>query len=99
MSIRNVLLCILAASAITSTPIAVEIGSCPGLRKLIEEADAIVILRIDRNVDTESPESRITFYTTHDCYIYQSLKGYLLPGQTVRLRLMVTQGSLFGTPW
>ena len=99
MSIRNVLLCILVACSITSTAIAVEIGSFPGLRKLIDEADAIVILRIDRNVDTESPESRITFYTTHDCYIYQSLKGNLLTGQTVRLRLLVTQGSLSGTPW
>jgi hypothetical protein len=48
------------------------IGDFPGLKKLIELADAIVILRIDEHLSgIHSP----TGYSTHKCTIYQSLKG------------------------
>jgi len=49
---------------------AVPIGYYPGLEKLINTADAIVILRIDCHLtDFASP----TGYSTHECYIYQTL--------------------------
>ena len=74
---------------------AVLIGFFPGLDKLIERADAIVILRVDRHVtDFGSP----TLYSTHDCYIYQTLKGNIPPNKTIRLQLMDTRTS-FVTPY
>ena len=81
---------ILAAYAILITTIAnaVTIGYFPGLEPLIEEADAIVILRVDQNLsDFNSP----TLYSTHDCYIYQTLKGDIPPNTTVRFQLMDTR--------
>lgn len=69
---------------------AVPIGYFPGLDELIEKADAIVILRVDRQVtDFGSP----TLYSTQDCYIYQTLKGEIPTSKTVRLQLMDTRGS------
>ncbi|MHC5146900.1 MAG: hypothetical protein ACYSOK_07395 [Planctomycetota bacterium] len=57
---------------ISSTANAIMIGDFPGLKKLIELADAIVILRIDEHLSgIHSP----TGYSTHKCTIYQSLKG------------------------
>ncbi len=74
---------------------AVEIGFFPGLDELIKKADAIVILRVDRNVtDFGSP----TLYSTHDCYIYQTLKGKIPTNKIIRLQLMDTRTSLV-TPY
>jgi hypothetical protein len=90
---------VLCASAAVAT--ANLIGWFPGLKKLIEESDAIVILRVDRHVNTDSFEPSPIIgvpYTTHDCYIYQTLKGDLLSGKNVRLRLMDTRVS-FVTPY
>ena len=73
---------------------AVQIGNYPGLRKLIESADAIVILRIDRHLsDFGSP----TLYSTHECYIYQTIKGDIQANARMNLRLMDTETS-FATP-
>jgi hypothetical protein len=72
----------------------VIIGYFPGLDKLIEEADAIVILRVDKqDTDFGSP----TLYSTHDCYVYQTLKGDIPVNTNVRFRLMDTRAQ-FVTP-
>lgn len=69
---------------------AVMIGFFPGLEELIKKADAIVILRIDRHItDFNSP----TLYSTHDCYIYQTLKGTIPTNTVIRLQLMDTRTS------
>ena len=74
---------------------AVPIGYCPGLDKLIDAADAIVVLRIDRHLsDFNSP----TFYSTHECYIYRTIKGDIRENASIRLQLMNTEGS-FATPY
>ena len=74
---------------------AVPIGHCPGLKKLIKSADAIVILRIDRHL---SGFSSPTFYSTHECYIYQSIKGDIPENTRIKLQLMNTEAS-FATPY
>ncbi|MHC4460986.1 MAG: hypothetical protein ACYS6W_10905 [Planctomycetota bacterium] len=74
---------------------AVVIGYYPGLEKLIEQADAIVILRIDRHLTGfGSP----TFYSTHECYIYQTLKGDIKKNTRINLQLMDTEAG-FATPY
>jgi len=74
---------------------AVPIGYYPGLERLIEQADAIVILRIDRHLSGfDSP----TFYSTHECYIYQTLKGGIKNNSSINLRLMDTEAN-FVTPY
>lgn len=74
---------------------AVVIGFFPGLDELIQKADAIVILRVDRNV---TDFGSATGYSTHDCYVYQTLKGDIPTGKTVRLQLMDTR-TAFVTPY
>lgn len=74
---------------------AVLIGNFPGLEEMIAKADAVVILRVDRHVDTQSNPTR---YTTHDCFIYQTLKGEVSAGKRIQLRLMDTRSS-FVTPY
>lgn len=74
---------------------AVEIGFFPGLDELITKADAIVILRVDHHVDLRSST---TLYTTHDCYVYQMLKGRIPTNKRIRLQLMDTRTS-FATPF
>jgi len=61
------------------------IGEFPGLDKLIKEADAIVILRIDHS---DGDFGGIELYSTHDCFIYQSLKGDIPTKKRIRLKLM-----------
>ena len=61
------------------------IGKFPGLDKLIKEADAIVILRIDQS---DGDFGGRELYSTHDCYIYQSLKGDIPTKKRIRLKLM-----------
>jgi hypothetical protein len=78
-----------------STAHAVLIGFFPGLDELIEKADAIVILRVDHHVDVRYSE---TLYTTHDCYVYQTLKGDIPTHKRILLRLMDTRTS-FATPF
>jgi len=74
---------------------AVPIGHYPGLKKLIESADAIVILRIDRHL---SGFGSPTFYSTHECYIYQTIKGDIQANTRMNLQLMNTEAS-FATPY
>ena len=82
---------VLAASLAHGVPI----GFFPGLDQLIERTDAIVILRVDRHVtDFGSP----TLYSTHDCFIYQTLKGDIPTNETIRLQFMDTRTS-FATPY
>lgn len=85
----------LAAACWSSAAHAVLIGFFPGLDELIRKADAIVVLRVDRSLgDFESP----TLYSTHDCYIYQTLKGDIATGKRIRLRLMDTS-TAFVSPY
>jgi hypothetical protein len=74
---------------------AVLIGFFPGLDELIQKADAIVILRIERHV-TDPGNSRLD--ATCDCYIYQTLKGDIPANTTVPLDLIDTR-SAFVTPF
>lgn len=56
----------------------------PKILDLIKYSDAIVILRIDDNIaGIGAPD----FYSTHLCYIYQTLKGNIPEGQRIILRL------------
>lgn len=92
---RKYISAIVVVIALVFTAQAVMIGFFPGLDELIEKADAIVILRVDRHVtDFGSP----TLYSTHDCYIYQTLKGKIPANKTIRLQLMDTRTS-FVTPY
>jgi hypothetical protein len=74
---------------------AVAIGDFPGLRKLIERADAIVILRVDDHINYQPGP---TLYTTHSCFIYQTLKGDIPKETRIPLQLMDTR-SEFVTPF
>jgi hypothetical protein len=73
----------------------VMIADFPGLDELIKKADAIVILRVEKQLtDLWSP----TLYTTYECYIYQTLKGDIPAGKRVCLQLMNARTS-FVTPY
>ncbi len=74
---------------------AVRIGYYPGLNKLIDSADAIVILRIDRHLTGFSSP---TLYSTHECFIDQTIKGDIPKNTQINLRLMNIGGS-FATPY
>lgn len=87
---------IVAVMLCTATAQAVLIRKFPGLESLIDESDAIIVLRVDRHVDFSSMGD--AYYSTHDCYVYQTLKGDIPANRTVRLRLMDTTGS-FANPF
>lgn len=92
---KSIVIAVVAVMLVSALAYAVMIGFFPGLDKLINKADAIVILRVDRHVtDFGSP----TLYSTHDCYIYQTLKGDIPTNKTIRLQLMDTRTS-FVTPY
>jgi hypothetical protein len=84
------LLVVISLLLVVPTARAVMIGFFPGLDKLIEQADAIVILRIETHEgDILDP----TLYSTHNCYIYQSLKGDIPINKRITLRLMDTRSE------
>lgn len=57
----------------------------PRIEALIEQSDAIVILRIDTVCPGfGSPD----FYSTHNCFIYKTLKGNIPINTRVTIRLM-----------
>ena len=68
----------------------VVIGNFDSLDKLIDRADAIAVVRIDSHINNQSNPS---LYTTHRCYVYQTLKGEVPVGKTIPLRLIDTTGS------
>ena len=68
------------------------IGEFPGLSKLVSEADAIIILRVDKS---DGDFGGIDLYSTHDCYVYQTLKGAIPSNKTIRLKLMDARSSSF----
>ncbi|MEX1232029.1 MAG: hypothetical protein WEB58_17425 [Planctomycetaceae bacterium] len=78
----------LAVVLVASLAHAVVIGFFPGLDELIQKADAIVILRVDRHVTDFGSR---TLYSTHDCYVYQTLKGDIPTNKAIRLQLMDTR--------
>lgn len=61
------------------------IGPFPGLEALIDQADAIVILRVD---ETGGDSFASDPYTIHRCFIYQCLKGDIASNSWIPLRLM-----------
>lgn len=92
---KSILITVVAIMLVLATAHAVSIGFFPGLDELIEKSDAIIVLRVDRHLtDFGSP----TLYSTHDCYIYQTLKGNIPTNKTTRLQLMDTRTS-FVTPY
>lgn len=92
---KLIVIAIVAITLVCALAHAVNIGFFRGLDELIEKADAIVILRVDRHLtDFGSP----TLYSTHDCYIYQTLKGDIPKNKIIRLQLMDTRSS-FVTPY
>jgi len=83
---------LLSSLTIHAVPIG---GPAPKLKKLIDLADAIVILRIDQHLsDFGSP----SFYSIHKCFIYQTIKGNIPKNIRIKLQLMNTKGS-FATPY
>ena len=93
---KNIVALAVLGILFTGSPaVAVLIGNFPGFDELVAKADAVVILRVDHHVDVQSSP---TLYTTHDCYICQTLKGDVPSGETVRLQLMDTRTS-FVTPY
>ena len=92
---RRITAILMTLALVVSAAHAVMIGFFPGLEELIRKADAIVILRVDHHVDEDRNS---TLYTTHDCFIYQTLKGDIPAGSRVRLSLMDTRTS-FVTPY
>ena len=84
-----------AVLILPSTAMAVRIGPFPGVGTAIQKADAVVILSVRDHIDTRPNPS---LYTTHECYIYQTLKGDIPAGKRIRLRLMDTRTS-FVTPY
>jgi len=95
MKKEYILTVVLVGLVIAMPAYAVPIGNYPGLQELINRADAIVILRIDQHLtDFQSP----TLYSTHECYIYQTIKGNIPKNTRINLQLMDTETS-FATPY
>jgi hypothetical protein len=87
---KTIVIAVVAIMLMSVLAYAVRIGFFPGLDELVEKVDAIVILRVDKHVsDFGSP----THYSTHDCYVYQTLKGDIPANKTIRLQLMDTRTS------
>src|SRR4051812_6536518 len=80
---------------ITAPASGAPIGNFPGLEALVDKADAIVILRIDRHLQ---PNVDPNLLSTHECFIYQTLKGDIPKETKITLRLMDTRTS-FASPF
>jgi hypothetical protein len=88
-------LLLLACVAFAPVPAhAIIIADFKSLDDLIGMADAIVVVRIDKNID---PSLGPDLGTTHECYIYATLKGDIKPADRVPMRLMDTSES--GSPY
>jgi hypothetical protein len=74
---------------------AIIIADFKSLDHLIDNADAIAVVRIEKNID---PNMGPDLGTTHECYIYATLKGDPKPADRVPMRLMDTRGS-FVSPY
>lgn len=86
---RNFSLILFAAVVLCPTMVNAEIiGDYPGLKQLIDKSDAIVILRIE---SVENCFPSVTLYSTHNCLIYQTLKGDIKVGDRIMLQLMNTR--------
>ena len=86
------LLALFAATVSLAVP---QGGPPPELTNLIDMADAIVILRLDKHLsDFGSP----TGYSTHQCHVYQTLKGDIPKGSTATFQLYDTKGD-WTTPY
>ena len=87
---KCIVIAVVAVMLVSALAYAVEISFFPGLDELINKADAIVILRVHRHV---TDVSSATLHSTHDCYIYHTLKGDIPANKTIRLQLMDTRIS------
>jgi hypothetical protein len=88
--VKNLTLVSASLIAMVCSAQAVMIAPFPGLPKMIEEAYAIAIIRVDEHLKA-SPGSDLR--TTHRCYVYQSLKGNLPKSERVVLSLIDTRTS------
>lgn len=91
----RILFLVTIALALPAPILAEPIGAFPGVESLIEKSDAIVILRVERQVQ---PDPGPDLLSTHECYINQSLKGSIPKNQKITLRLMDPQ-HLATTPF
>jgi hypothetical protein len=87
--VRTLFAAALALALAPSAP-AELVGAFPGVESLIAKADAIVILRVDRQVRSES-DSKLP--STYECYILQSLEGSIPTAEKIVLRLMAPPHS------
>jgi hypothetical protein len=86
-------LLLVACVALAPVPAhAIIIADFKSLDDLIDNSDAIAVVRIDRNID---PNLGPDLGTTHECYIYATLKGDLKPADRVPMRLL-DNGGLAG---
>lgn len=95
-NIKLVLLYSLALSLLALPCQAVVIGAYPGLDKLIDQSDAIVVVRIDDAFAASGANG----WMNHKCLVYQTLKGDLKPGTQATLFLNEFVGPRlnFGQP-
>ncbi|MEJ2080474.1 MAG: energy transducer TonB [Acidobacteriota bacterium] len=75
----------------TSSVQGILIGSFPGLEKLIEMSDAIVVLRIGAEVNSSVPQDPA--FSTRECHVFYTLKGDIPENKTIPFRLMDTMGA------
>jgi hypothetical protein len=66
------------------------VGTFDGLDNLIDRSDAVVVVRVERHIDTSSSP---TLTTTHLCYVLKSFKGDAPAGRRLPLRLRDTTNS------
>lgn len=67
----------------------VIVANFKSLEDLIDLADAVVVVRIEK---TLAPNEGPDLCTTQECYIYATLKGDAKPGDRIPMRLMDASG-------
>jgi hypothetical protein len=75
----------LALMMTTNAAFAMLVGNFPGLPQLVDKADAIVVLRVD---DELGPPLPFADGRRVSCYVYQVLKGNIMPGTTTPMLLI-----------
>lgn len=69
------------------------IGEFPGLQEMIDRSDAVVILRVDEDLDISGQS--FGGHTLHRCLIYQTLKGDLAPTSFMPVLLYKPRSGVF----
>ncbi|MFL5340109.1 MAG: hypothetical protein ACJ8F7_08150 [Gemmataceae bacterium] len=85
MRTSRMLTALVLAAAVAAEARAVVIANFKSLDDLIDKSDAVLVVRIDR---TTQPVVGPDLYTTHECFVYATLKGKAEVGQRVSLQLL-----------